>query len=433
MDNLINYTQKISKRQQSPAFSRKQRKLSFSGFSVLTHIFKPSKNSFKKKLPKQTISYKPFSKYESQYKKQSYKTSVKGQYVILPQQIVNHVSHIFKKNNEENVFTFAKRRIFKHLKPILVKFSIINIFIIIGGLSIFLSTSIYSSSFIPAAGDVITLPSDNSAEQLIESFISAKDEKDKKLFGGDVDLSLIKGLKIKNHVVVKGESISTIAQNYNVDQGTIISFNNIKNARMINAGVTLKIPDKNGLFYTVAKGDSLSSIADKYKINLNAILDINNIDSPVIKPGQELFIPGAKMENFSLKKALGELFVYPTNGTLSSPYGYRNDPFTGKRMMHYGIDIANAIGTPVRATYDGKVIMCGFSSIYGKYIIIKHQGTYQSLYAHLDKYRVKEGEQVVQNQIIADMGDTGRNTGPHLHFSIYYNQQPIDPFSVLSK
>ena len=84
--------------------------------------------------------------------------------------------------------------------------------------------------------------------------------------------------------------------------------------------------------------------------------------------------------------------------------------------MHYGIDLANMTGTPVRATLDGKVLMCGYSSVYGNYIILRHQGNYQSLYAHLEKFRVKEGETVVQNQIIGDMGNTGRSTGSHLHF-----------------
>ncbi|MCL2791675.1 MAG: M23 family metallopeptidase [Spirochaetaceae bacterium] len=251
---------------------------------------------------------------------------------------------------------------------------------------------------------------------------------------GSVDLSIIRGgVNVRNHVVARGESISVIAQRYNINQGTIISFNNIQNARLITAGTTLRIPDTNGLFYRVRQGDSLSSIASRHRVNLNDILDINNLDSSVIRPGQELFIPGATMERFALKKALGELFVFPVQGRLTSPFGMRNDPFTGRRMMHNGIDIANNIGTPVRATADGQVIMVGFSSVYGRYIILRHPGNYQSLYAHLDRARVREGDRVVQNQVIGDLGNTGRSTGPHLHFSIYHNQRPIDPLTVLSR
>ncbi|MCL2293666.1 MAG: M23 family metallopeptidase [Spirochaetes bacterium] len=259
------------------------------------------------------------------------------------------------------------------------------------------------------------------------------DSANKNLVGTDADLSLLKGLQIRQHTVARGETISTIAQRYNLEQGTIISFNNIQNARTINAGAVLRIPDKDGLFYRVRQGDSLSAIASRHRVSLNAILDINNLDSPVIRPGQELFIPGAKMDRFELKRALGELFIFPTQGRLTSPFGFRNDPFTGRRSMHNGIDIANSIGTPVRAAADGKIAMTGNSSVYGRFIIIQHPGRYQSLYAHLDRIRVREGERVTQGQLIGDMGNTGRSTGPHLHFAIYRNQRPIDPLTVLSR
>ena len=80
------------------------------------------------------------------------------------------------------------------------------------------------------------------------------------------------------------------------------------------------------------------------------------------------------MNSFDLKKALGELFLYPVSGRLTSPYGYRKDPFTGRKMMHYGMDIANYTGTKVRATLDGKVLMCSYSSIYGKIRYYKTPG-----------------------------------------------------------
>ncbi|MDX9800421.1 MAG: M23 family metallopeptidase, partial [Spirochaetia bacterium] len=296
-------------------------------------------------------------------------------------------------------------------------------------LGIIITASISSSAFIPPAE--FNLPRDNGVDIMMEAALVKSDASDEKAFG-DVDMSLLKGLKIREHKIVTGESLSTIAGKYKIDLGTLISFNNIKNARKINSGTIIKIPDKTGLFYKVSKGDSLGSIASKFNIELNALLDINNIDSYLIKPGQELFIPEAKMDSFDLKKALGELFLYPVSGRLTSPFGYRKDPFTGKRMMHYGMDISNYTGTKVRATLDGKVLMCSYSSVYGKYVIIKHQDGYQSLYAHLDKYRVYEGENVVQGQIIGDLGNTGRSTGPHLHFSIYHKQKPIDPATVLS-
>jgi len=432
MDNLINYTQKVKKRHYSLIASKKQGKRFFAGFSLLfINIFKSIKNKFKQKLSKNKASYKPFNIQNRISNNLSIKNSLKGQYIILPQKVVNHVSNIIETHNDKNLINLARKSFFKKFKPILVKLSIINIFIITAGLLVFISTSIYSATFVPTGA--ITLPNDNSAAYLIESFMAVKTASENQQTGS-VDLSIIRGgVNVRNHVVARGESISVIAQRYNINQGTIISFNNIQNARLITAGTTLRIPDTNGLFYRVRQGDSLSSIASRHRVNLNDILDINNLDSSVIRPGQELFIPGATMERFALKKALGELFVFPVQGRLTSPFGMRNDPFTGRRMMHNGIDIANNIGTPVRATADGQVIMVGFSSVYGRYIILRHPGNYQSLYAHLDRARVREGDRVVQNQVIGDLGNTGRSTGPHLHFSIYHNQRPIDPLTVLSR
>lgn len=194
----------------------------------------------------------------------------------------------------------------------------------------------------------------------------------------------------------------------------------------------LRIPDKNGVLYTVEKGDNLSSIANRYKIRLNDILDVNNLQTSVITVGQELFVPGAEISSFALKKATGKLFVYPVYGELSSPFGMRNDTFTGVRRMHYGIDIANVTGTPVKASMEGKIVAVGYNPrTYGNYVIINHSGGFQTLYGHLHSVYVKNGSYVKQGVVIGTMGNTGRSTGSHLHFSIYQYQNPVDPLKYL--
>ena len=247
-----------------------------------------------------------------------------------------------------------------------------------------------------------------------------------------IDLSILKGFKISKYTVQNGDSLSKIASKHNVSMGTIISFNKIKNAKKLYKGTELSIPQSDGIMYEVKKGDSLSRIAGKYDISFNRLLDMNDLESSLIRTGQKLFIPDASISSFELKKTLGELFLFPVKGRITSPFGYRNDPFTGRKSMHYGIDIANRKGTAVKATLDGKVLKCGRSLVYGKYIIIKHPGGYQSLYAHLNKNLVRKGQNISQGEIIAELGSTGRSTGPHLHFSIYKNQKPVDPLKQLS-
>jgi murein DD-endopeptidase MepM/ murein hydrolase activator NlpD len=178
----------------------------------------------------------------------------------------------------------------------------------------------------------------------------------------------------------------------------------------------------------VKRGDSLEGIAASFGVSLNKVLDANDLQTALIKPGQQLFIPGAEISEYTYKKAMGTLFVYPSRGRLTSGFGYRIDPFTGIRRMHYGIDLAEKVGTPVRATMRGTVAITGNQPRgYGKYVVLKHDYGYQSLYGHLHSIDVRRGQRIRQGQQLGTIGNSGRSTGPHLHFSIYKNNAPVDP------
>jgi len=235
-----------------------------------------------------------------------------------------------------------------------------------------------------------------------------------------------------SYTVKSGDTLSEISKNNNIKIGTLISFNKITDVRRLQVGMELKIPEYDGVPYEVKAGDSLSEISRKYNTTINSILDANNLDSELLQPGDILFIPGAAMNEFDYKKAMGTLFIYPTRGRLSSGFGYRPDPFTGKRRFHNGIDLANATGTRINATMSGRVADIGDRpSGYGKYVIIKHSNGYQSLYGHMSRVTVREGQYIYQGTKIGEMGNTGRSTGPHLHFSVYKNNSPVNPLTYL--
>ena len=236
----------------------------------------------------------------------------------------------------------------------------------------------------------------------------------------------------KDYTVRKGDTVSGIASRAGLRNfGTLLSVNHIDNARRISTGQVLRIPSTDGLLYTVKKNETLAGIAAAHKVSVTALLDANDLTQETLSVGQKLFIPGASLSSFELRKALGELFIYPIHGRLTSPFGYRSDPFTGARSFHSGIDLAAPTGTAVKATLDGKIAETGFNRIFGNYVIITHERGYQSLYGHLSAVYVKRGQYVTQGTAIGAVGNTGYSTGPHLHLSIYKNGSLINPFSVL--
>jgi murein DD-endopeptidase MepM/ murein hydrolase activator NlpD len=124
--------------------------------------------------------------------------------------------------------------------------------------------------------------------------------------------------------------------------------------------------------------------------------------------------------------------ILPCIGRISSTFGYRPNPFTGKnKEFHRGVDIANKYGTPIYASADGIVTKSGWINGYGYTIIIDHGNGYETLYAHNSKLTVPVGTAVNRGDKIAEMGSSGRATGPHSHFEIRLNSQAINPFSLI--
>ncbi len=119
--------------------------------------------------------------------------------------------------------------------------------------------------------------------------------------------------------------------------------------------------------------------------------------------------------------------IWPTKGWLSSGYGMRNDPFTGYRSMHQGLDIANRRGTPIVATAAGKVVSVRYNGSLGNTITIDHGYGFKTRYGHLHDSKVKVGQRVERGDVIAVMGSSGYSTGPHLHYEVIRNGKPLNP------
>ncbi|EDZ64069.1 peptidase M23B [beta proteobacterium KB13] len=126
--------------------------------------------------------------------------------------------------------------------------------------------------------------------------------------------------------------------------------------------------------------------------------------------------------------------LYPVSvGYRSSSYGWRIDPMLGVRSFHEGLDFSAAEGDEIKATASGIVIAAGKAPDYGNYVKIKHGGGIETRYAHASKLLVKKGDLVNKDQVIALVGNTGRSTGPHLHYEIRLNGRSLDPRKYLKK
>lgn len=123
---------------------------------------------------------------------------------------------------------------------------------------------------------------------------------------------------------------------------------------------------------------------------------------------------------------------YPVNAKrISSIFGRRTDPMNGQSAFHDGIDLSGKKGSAVRATADGKVIGRGYNDTYGWYVKVDHGNNYSTMYAHNSKIVARWGSQIKRGEVIALLGNTGRSTGPHLHYEIRRNGRPINPAKYL--
>lgn len=159
---------------------------------------------------------------------------------------------------------------------------------------------------------------------------------------------------------------------------------------------------------------------------------VQQLEDPEALDGQGGFWPGiekrevpdgASMDDYTLPQEL----LLPVAGPVTSGYGFRDNPVNGADDFHAGVDIAAAEGTPVAAAQSGQVVRTGYNRLRGYYIIIRHEGSVQTLYQHLSYIFVRGGETVTQGQTVAAVGSTGLVTGPHLHLEIILDGVRVDP------
>ena len=238
-------------------------------------------------------------------------------------------------------------------------------------------------------------------------------------------------LTFSSYTMEKGDIVGNIAIRTGLNEDTIISVNDIKNTRLMQIGQVLKIPNQDGIYYSVKSGETLESIAEKYNTTVAHIKTANELFSETVPVNTSLFIPGAKLDWTSRQEINGDLFIWPTAGRISSPYGYRIAPFAGVRTFHSGVDIAAPMGSAIKAAMAGRVTQIGNDESWGNFVVISHHSGYRTFYAHMSVVRVKVGAYVETGGRIGDVGSTGLSTGPHVHFTVYKNGVTVNPLSLM--
>ncbi len=235
------------------------------------------------------------------------------------------------------------------------------------------------------------------------------------------------------YLVKPGDKLFNIIRDYNIRISTILDFNCIDDPRCLESGQAIYIPVRDGFFYDVQDGDSLEYIAKLFFALVEDIMKANGLSyTSKIFTGQRLFIPLEAVSVCS-NVNISTQYSWPVYGKISSEFGWRKDPFTGTSTFHSGLDIAVQQGAPVFAARDGTVIEAADNGGYGLNIIILHADGSKTRYAHLSHISVYSGQRVARGELIGRVGETGRATGPHLHFEIIDSKdQCKDPRSYLS-
>ncbi len=170
--------------------------------------------------------------------------------------------------------------------------------------------------------------------------------------------------------------------------------------------------------------ESINS-ANLASINIHAV--ISNLDKQLTSREEQLDVLEEVIMNRQLRSEAKPRGRPVTKGWMSSPYGKRTDPFTGKLAMHKGMDFAGKEGSEVIAVASGVVTWSGKRYAYGNLVEINHGNGYVTRYGHNAKLLVEVGEAIVKGQAISLMGSTGRSTGPHVHFEVLKNDRQVDP------
>ncbi len=235
-------------------------------------------------------------------------------------------------------------------------------------------------------------------------------------------------LRVMTYRVKPGDTLERIAYRFGMELDTLSSLNRPggKGVHSLTEGEEIKIPNQDGIYLAV--DGNFDALCAKYNLAADDVLSANSIQAKDLAPGMKVFFPGAKHAGYELSLSYGVAIVNPLrSGWMSSPFGYRVDPFTGDKSRHRGIDIAAAEGTAVKSASDGRISDHGYNEVLGNFVVVRSPLGFQYIYGHMSAILVGSGARIYQGSILGRVGSTGHATGPHLHFEVWKDGVPQNP------
>jgi murein DD-endopeptidase MepM/ murein hydrolase activator NlpD len=241
--------------------------------------------------------------------------------------------------------------------------------------------------------------------------------------------------QISIYTVRSGDTLAKVAEMFDVSTNTILWANDITKGTALKVGQTLVILPVSGVMHTVVKGDTLNTIAKKYSGDVDEIASFNDLAvSDTLLIGDTIMIPDGQVSS-SIRPST---VTNSTSRLISSAggpsyEGYYIKPFVGGHKTqglhgYNGVDYGMPIGSQLYAAAAGTVIISknsGYNGGYGNYVVIQHGNSTQTVYGHMSSTVVSVGQKVMQGQLIGYSGNTGKSTGPHLHFEVRGAKNPF--------
>jgi len=230
-------------------------------------------------------------------------------------------------------------------------------------------------------------------------------------------------LVFTRHKVSRGETISRIAYKYGISPATVASINKLDSSEILEEDSDLMIPYIDGQRIQRLESESIMEIATRFG---------TTIDRVQLIPGTgDCFIYGRISDATSSSSTIRERFLYPVSGRILTAYGESVDDLTDISYISEGIGISAKNGTAVNSSKEGKVILTGYHSAYGLYVIMSHAGEWKSFYGHLDSIQVSIGDKLDAGELLGYSGSSGTARGPQLLFVLISGEKSVDPLDYL--